>query len=325
MPRKTNIDLLRIISCLAIIIIHIVSASVTHSSTTVDNKIINTTKLIHYLMNWAVPVFFMISGYCLALKDECSISYCLKHVTRYLCVLFTIGLFFALMERFFVARTMNAKVISSSFLDVISGNLWDHMWFVYSIIGIYLVMPVIHAFLKKNEQGMLYLTVLLFLFSILLPFCQKWIAIGFSIPFGGYLFYVCFGCLLAVKKAIKPVFTYVGIVLGILAFIWILCRFQKEAFEYNHVAVCFMAIGIFLCFTKIKPKETAFLRTLSACTWGVYLIHPLFINVSLKVLKIKIISSYPYLTMLLFAVIIAAISFAVTFGLRKIPLVKKLL
>lgn len=38
-------------------------------------------------------------------------------------------------------RTINVSVLLNAIKSVISGNLWEHMWFVYSIIGIYLIHP----------------------------------------------------------------------------------------------------------------------------------------------------------------------------------------
>ena len=72
MNRRTSIDLLRIISAVAVIVIHVVSASVTSAHTSVEQSLLKNTELIHVLMNWSVPVFFMITGYCLTLKQKCT-------------------------------------------------------------------------------------------------------------------------------------------------------------------------------------------------------------------------------------------------------------
>lgn len=68
------------------------------------------------------------------------------------------------------------------------------MWYVYAIIGIYLVMPVIHRFMRDNVKELGILTVLLFVFTILLDTFEPLFPVGFSIPFVG----ICYMFALAV-------------------------------------------------------------------------------------------------------------------------------
>lgn len=76
MERKHSIDLLRVLSAFAIVVIHIVSAPVTNSNVEVDAGLVAVLEVIHSLMNWAVPVFFMVTGYCLLKKSEGGSSLC---------------------------------------------------------------------------------------------------------------------------------------------------------------------------------------------------------------------------------------------------------
>lgn len=85
---------------------------------------------------------------------------------------------------------VNGLAAFAAFKNVIAGKLWEHMWFVYAIIGIYLVMPVVHGFIKLERKDSFILTAILFAFNILFPVFQKWIPIGVELSFGGYLFYM---------------------------------------------------------------------------------------------------------------------------------------
>ena len=321
MERKYSIDLLRVISAIAVVIIHTVCAPVGNSLFELDSLLIKNLDRIHALMNWSVPVFFMITGYCLLRKEDCSYKYCFSHVVKYICVLFTVGLFYALLEEVFVSKTVNVSVLTRSISNVIEGKLWDHMWFVYAIIGIYLVMPVIHLFMKQNIYNAFILAGLCFLFDIFLPTFGKWINVGISFPFTGYLFYVCLGGILAQININKKTsyFVYLTGVLSAIYVVFINCNVG-----YKHLAVCLMAISIFLIVSNINIKPNKLLLCLSNCTWGIYLIHPLFINVAIKVFHIDVVTSYAYLKIFIFTVIVFIFSFFTTFVLRKIPLVKKL-
>ena len=72
MERKYSIDLLRVISAIAVVIIHTVCSPVGNSLFEFDSLLIKNLDRIHALMNWSVPVFFMITGYCLLRKEDCS-------------------------------------------------------------------------------------------------------------------------------------------------------------------------------------------------------------------------------------------------------------
>ncbi len=169
MERKYSIDLLRVISCLAVVLIHTISGPMTNYSGVLDAELETVLTRIHVLMNWSVPVFFMITGYCILGKDEYTYRHCLKHVRKYLFVLATVGFFYALLEEFFITKTICLSVILESCKNVVSGNLWDHMWYIYAIIGVYLVLPVLHAFLSSKKENRFILTGLLFLFTIVIP------------------------------------------------------------------------------------------------------------------------------------------------------------
>ncbi len=58
--------------------------------------------------------------------------------------------------------------------------------------------------------------------------------------------------------------------------------------------------------------------------WGIYLLHPLIINVALKVLKMDFVSYMPYVKIPLLAICTFTLSFAITYLLRKIPFVSEL-
>jgi len=323
MERNANIDVLRILSAAAVIIIHIVSAPVANSSIAIDAILKTTLSLIHALMNWAVPVFFMITGYCMLKKQEVTYKYCFARVIKYVCVLFTVGLAYALMEEIYITKTVNISILIQSVYNVISGKLWDHMWFVYEIIGIYLVMPVIHISLKHDKRSALILTALLFVFNIILPTFEEYIHIGVKLPFVGYLFYVCFGGVMAEFEISKNT-SLVICLAGLFAVVWIALDAGNLNFGYNHLAVCAMAMSVFLIVSKTEIKQNRLLVSVSQCTWGIYLIHPLYINVAIKVFRVDVLSAHAYAQLVVLLTVVSLLSFLTTYILRKLPLVKKL-
>lgn len=325
MSRKYSIDLLRVMSAIAVIIIHAVTAPVANSASAVAPSLHNTLNTLHNLMRWAIPVFFMISGYCLFSKQECTYKYCFSHVLKYVAVLCTIGLFYAALEEIFVAKSISLALIYHSILNVISGHSWAHMWFVYTIIGIYLVIPVIHSFMQKDDTNIYIFTGLLFLFNILLPAINSsgLLSIIVDFPFCGYLFYVCFGGLVAKCKVGKFCY-YLFPILGLISVIYIMHFSHNKTFEYNSLSICLLAISIFLIINNMGSKQNVFISKIATCTWGIYLIHPLFINIFLKILKMDLLSSMPYIKLPLFCISIFLLSYIFVYLFKKIPLIKEL-
>ena len=323
MERKNSIDLLRIISAVAIVIIHTVSTPVAYIPEDIDGNLWCNLYRIHTALKWAVPVFFMITGYCLLRKPGLTYKYIFTHVWKYVSVLFTVGLSYSLMAEFFEYRTITPSIFGQAVLNVIAGDLWDHMWYVYAIIGIYLVMPVIHRFMHQDRENGLILTALLFVFHILSPAFEDFLPVGVQLPFDGYLFYVCMGGLLAQQELSKK-WTAAIYLAGILALGWLLLFWGYWDLGYCHPVVCAMAVSVFLFVSRLNVKSGKLLLGLSACTWGVYLIHPFFINVAVKVLEIDVLTSYAYVKLLALLLAVLAVSFGGTYVLRKIPLMKKL-
>ena len=61
--RNYRIDILRCVSAFFIVVIHVVSTSVTYNDTAVAQSTVRLLNAVHNLSGWAVPVFFMITGF----------------------------------------------------------------------------------------------------------------------------------------------------------------------------------------------------------------------------------------------------------------------
>ena len=320
--RTGNIDLLRVVCALAVVAIHVVTAPAAMYNGDLPSALLRILNIIHSLGNPAIPLFFIMTGYCLIKKEKCTYKYCLIHVLKYVAVLFTVGLFFAFLEEYFMAGTINSGMFPRSVLRIVRGDGWAHMWFIYAIIGVYLVMPVIHTFFKMGGNGGIVLTGLLFLFTIFLPAFGDGARVGIDFPFGGYLFYVCYGCLVAkmdINRAIRIV-AALAVVVGVCIIIF----YGEGPGGYKSPVICMIAVSVFAVFDAINIAERRFLRVIAVCTWGCYLIHPFFINFILKVFKIDMLSFLPGLKLLGLWSIVSIISIGTTYLLRKVPLVKML-
>ena len=325
MNRKTNIDLLRVVSAAAVVVLHSVAAPLGNGNNSIPFLTGKILTVIHALTLWAVPVFFIITGYCLLLKPECNYKYCFLHIRKFVLALFTVGLFYALLEEVYSIGTVNVTVVFHAIRNVITGDLWEHMWFVYAMIGVYLVMPVIHTFIKQEKVGSIVLTAILFAFNIFLPVIREWLPIGVELPFGGYLFYVCVGGL-AARYGIRRWQCVTVSIVGLISAVFASIHYNgKAAKPTDLLAMCFMALAVFAIFNCMEIRPSKILLALSNCSWGIYLFHPLFINIALKLLKIDFVSSVPYIRIPLLAVLVFVFSFALTYLLKKLPIVSNII
>lgn len=148
-------DWLRVSGCVAVVLIHCFA-------TLLDNAPIGEvgvgralawTEILVIGCRWAVPVFFMITGALLLDPTrELGLQKVRRYVGRMAGVLLTFGTLYALMELVFDARSLSAGMIPEAILDVLQGRGWAHMWYLYDLVGIYLLLPILRAFAASSDE-----------------------------------------------------------------------------------------------------------------------------------------------------------------------------
>lgn len=145
--RNSNLDLLRVLACIAVVSLH-----------TIGRQFGPINSAIFYLSGFAVPVFFMASGYMLLQKESIAAGYIFKKVVaifRLVC-LWNIVIWL-------IRETVSLLLYSDFKLDLFvlldngikgfiqRGDFW-HFWFLGALILVYLCLPCI---LKVAQRGRL--------------------------------------------------------------------------------------------------------------------------------------------------------------------------
>lgn len=86
------------------------------------------------------------------------------------------------------------------------GNTWEHLWYLYMLLGIYLILPILHTYVHvlsypcmKNVNQMLIFALLTFFFTSLLP-SMKW-SLGINFPLSSvYVGYLLISYLLSTES-----------------------------------------------------------------------------------------------------------------------------
>lgn len=332
MKRKYCIDILRILAASAVLLFHVVASFVNNDpmSSASTQKI---AAACCSALSWHVPVFFMITGFLWLGQDKaCTYHKMWHNIRRFLLVLFTVGFAYAFMEQFFSVRQFSVGVLLRSFCAVLTGNLWDHMWYLYTAVGIYLVLPVIKPFFDHGtKQALVIFTGLLFVFTVICPAVADNLGYSFPVkfPMVAPMFFVCAGGLIAKLQIKEKRFGYISTAVFICAIIitFLIKLYLPEFDGILSVLESINAISLFLAVTVFfsEIKEMPRLFGVSDCTFGVYLFHPFFINLLIKAFRIYPARILPPVGLLLAFLAIWIISFAVTYILRKVPLIKKCL
>lgn len=129
------------------------------------------------LMKFCVPVFFMISGALFLRKEkETSIKRLFTHNILRLVVFLLVWSFVYQLYQLLVVDGMRdySEVLKTAVKNIGLGNTQVHFWFIYAIIGLYLLVPVLQIFTKHaGKQQVRYALILCFVFASLLPFLQS--------------------------------------------------------------------------------------------------------------------------------------------------------
>lgn len=184
--RVQYLDILRIVATLGVLFNHVPLAAVhifDKQATDIDRFLVNGN--VH-VMHFAVPVFVMITG-ALLLSPEKMIDYkkiLTKYVWRMVVILALVGTVFAWMEIFFQDKHFVMEQIPQAMLNTLEGHTWKHMWYLYMLIGLYLVTPLLKAGVNHlSEKDLNWLIGIGLFFTTVAPAITKYTGIEVGIKF----------------------------------------------------------------------------------------------------------------------------------------------
>lgn len=175
--RESNYELLRIISALAVIAIHVsgsytvaITSAPWFGTTYTDNMFINC--LYNAISRFAVPCFIMISGaFTLDNEKNCEFKYYYGKMLKSLGVTVIIisGLYFLYSSlQAIVAVVVRGREVTRLFVplqDVIIGEPYYHLWYLYMMVGIFILTPVIIR-LKKEVGDFIFTKIAIIFFPL---------------------------------------------------------------------------------------------------------------------------------------------------------------
>ncbi len=286
--RIVYLDYMRVLATLGVIFIH-VSANNWYGNIGSADWISYT--IYEGIMRFSVPLFFMISG-VLFLHEGKEINVkrlYLHNILRLLVFL----VFWAMVYQIYNLYPENGwHSIGQAVINILNGDTQIHLWYIYSIIGIYIMTPVIKVFTDHATKKQLeYFLVLFFVFGCVLSLWNKpaILAKFRMVEMCGYVGYFILGAYLSrynLQKKTRRVLYLLG--LGSAVFtVAMTCVASIRAgsgvetyWTYLTPNVFFMSVAVFVFLFQIKWEENWFYRiiaSVSDCSLGIYGVHMLFI------------------------------------------------
>lgn len=164
MQRLWNLDLLRIIAISAVVVIHTTQNMGKLDVYGFDWAVLN---VYDGLVRWAVPVFVMISGvlFLNPAKEQPLKKLYSKNVLRIVTIILFWGLVYAALNH--PPADLSFESLYAFFRTAVLGHY--HMWFLYMIAGLYILVPPLRC-IAASPKTLDYFLAVAFVLNMALPF-----------------------------------------------------------------------------------------------------------------------------------------------------------
>jgi surface polysaccharide O-acyltransferase-like enzyme len=327
--KNISINLIRIISTFLVVMAHVSS-----------NGEPEWIRVFYYtITRMGAPLFFMCIGYLLLSKRETIVEFLKKHLLPLLISFLVWSAIYDFMANGFFQNGITFLRAFKIFLHIIKSATVGYYWFFYSLIGLYLFVPILWVFLPKNRSNEInyYIGLWLLGFSIM-PFVRSAIGMdyyGLEPPFvQRYLGYFLLGYYLAGLQiqAKFPLFA-LGLFAACFAFSFSVFYFNlpptdNEDFfrSYMSINIVCMAASFYALLNwagKYLPEKISVpLEIIDQSVFGIYLGHLIILGKIRTAMISMGLQSSIFLATPVIALITFVASFLVITLLRKIPIIK---
>ncbi|MBE6070885.1 MAG: hypothetical protein E7208_02885 [Clostridium butyricum] len=307
--RDLNIDIMRVICSIFIVIIHIIDFYFL-SYNQVGNSFWQFINIFESSIRFAVPIFFMISGALLIKNFNESIkNFYKKRLFKLVVPYILISIAYSIGNQIIKTNTVS---VNSIVKNIISFDAHYHLWFFEPLIILYLITPLIRKlilFLEKNNKNIIiniYL-VLWIVLGIIIPTVvniYNHTSFRYGIQILNYLGYFILGY--AIRNYYKKLFYNREKLLILMYSISMIITFFGNCFYLNSetgiynnyfivpstLNIYIEAFSVFMYFNIKEVKLNMFkqniVNMIGECSLYIYLLHPIFILILKDFLNINL-------------------------------------
>ncbi len=330
-------DLIRVLAIYLVVVIH-TSGQLTNVWGQVSQAQWIMADIYGGIARVGVPLFFMLSGYLLLPRTESIRSFYGKRVLK-------IVIPFVVWSVIYISLDCVGKpgVCTTSYLlpYILLRKSFFHLWFLYSLLGIYLILPVLRLMFRPglNTTFLWYLIVLWILFQPVRTLMDQFLHWDLNINAQltvGFLPYFILGYLLGEmlltrRRLILAAIVFTAGALVVIVGTYLMTRssgqFNGYFYDYLTIGVIPETAAAFLLLRRLSDvgffaseRFHSLMRTVAGSTFGLYLVHVLILW-GLERLNITTFIGFALWTVPLIATLVFVIAYFVARLLQKIPIV----
>lgn len=329
-----QVSILRILAICAVIVLHFCNLWQGPSSGHPLFSGLNT--LFKAWSFWAVPVFVLLSGYCLAKRKTTVREFYRKRGSRILLPLAAWSAFYLALR----SLTKTGLTWKSAGLSLLYGEPYYHLWFLFMLTGLYFAAPLCWL-LREKLRGKSLLALGVFLL-VVWSFPGWWETPplqSFPLRFVPYLGLFFLG--MELRKL--PVNRTAALLSGTGALLYLLLigpvnllllertgEWRPEWFLYTGPLALFGGVAIFGFFLQLPDwregaKSRKTVETVASAVLGAYLVHPFFLLFAEKLIA-RLPASPVFLWTGYFGLLAATLilSFGTALIALRIPLLRRI-
>ena len=327
--RFISLDWLRFLACVLVILQHVtefyyVAPDFTPART--DNTFL--VGIFNSLSRTSVPLFVIISGFLLLPMKQSTSDFFKRRFTR---ILYPFLIWSVVYSIYFALKNdISLLQWIQNVLQIPICYEAEHLWYIYMLIGLYVLVPVLSPWLRVVSRRELECYLGIWLFTTILPYIRLLFpTIGADVffnpsptfyYFSGFVGYFLLGHYFRKYETLSSIKSVLAIVVGwvMTSSIFIYQLYNCETIEQLELGwgfctfnVVLMCMGVFSLMLKIRDTANGvisrFVSSVSVLSYGIYLVHvlwlrlymslfmPMFdsvISVALIVVPCTFISSY---------------------------------
>lgn len=344
------LDFLRVISIFAVILIHI-AAPRTYME--IGCHMWNVLTVYGNLIDWAVPVFVMISG-ALYLSPEREVpmeKLFRKHILRMIIVFVFWSAVYAVFDTYIYNPTSVRQDIAGVFTRFFLGH--SHLWFLFMIVGLYLLVPLLRK-ITADWNMVRYFLLLAIMFNFVFPMVlscldavdfiltppdslrefadQIYSKVDFHFTLG-YVVYFVAGYYLSkayINKKMEWCLYILAILSGVVSIVYTMygsAYARMDLVKLPHFPNLFQPAAIFVFArlhvgNNVSKLSGKIINFIAGHSFGMYLVHYLVL-ILFQWLVFDASAFNPVFSVPLIGLTVYILSLVLAVFLRKIPVVRK--
>lgn len=340
-----SIDLIRIIAMFAVVAIH-VNSNFLYAWDEISWIDWWVSDIYSAMIHFAVPVFIILSGYLLLDKQEDDEVFFSKRFKKVIIPLIA----WSMIYMVFTNNYNILSIITVNFVkQFLADKIYYHMYFLYIILGLYLITPLLRRILVHANMYDVYYYLILWFF--ITPVRQLIGLLGYNIELPlevatGYLGYYIMGYAIKKTQITDKVInlSYIMAAVSIMATAvgsYILSKnsgkfdpFFTYGFSITTVVYSICLFILLLGATDNKKLPTSHIKiekiigVAAKASMGVYLVHPILLYYIINGLFGIFLLSAPFLSPIIsvptITILLVFVSLIIVTIMQRIPLIRKI-